>query len=168
MFIITESVPPVNSCPSYKTINCLFKTTKRLHMARFDKPMDARHGAESNQTFHNKKYEPSGRWKSRGTTDNCSEPKSLSCGCWRLTMQSRKCLLQSYRNQFRLPRHLANARLNLADRVRSSAWQRRPRNRGSNPGTDKRFFCTTKRPHQPWGPPSVLFDGYRGVTWAEE
>jgi hypothetical protein len=62
LFILTASFIPVNRCPNYKTINFFFlKTTKRLHVAMFDKPKDVRRGAESNQTFHNKKYEPSGR-----------------------------------------------------------------------------------------------------------
>jgi len=37
--------------------------------------------------------------------------------------------------------------------------------RGSNPGGDKIF---RSRPDRPWGPPSLLYDGYRvfpGIKW---
>jgi hypothetical protein len=36
----------------------------------------------------------------------------------------------------------------------------RPANRPSNPGC-RRFFLSSKRPYWLWGPPSLLFDGYR-------
>jgi hypothetical protein len=34
--------------------------------------------------------------------------------------------------------------------------------RGSNPGRGKIFFSSPKRPDGLWGPPSLLFNGYRG------
>jgi len=34
--------------------------------------------------------------------------------------------------------------------------------RGSNPGSDKRFFSSTKRSDRLWGPPSLLFNEHRG------
>jgi hypothetical protein len=36
--------------------------------------------------------------------------------------------------------------------------------RGSNPGGGE-IFCT--RPHRPWGPPSLLYDGYRAFPGGE-
>jgi hypothetical protein len=34
--------------------------------------------------------------------------------------------------------------------------------RGSNPGRDKRFFSSTKRPDRLWSPPSLQFNEHRG------
>jgi hypothetical protein len=35
------------------------------------------------------------------------------------------------------------------------------RNRGSTPGSVKRFFSSPKRPDRLWGPPTTLFNGHR-------
>jgi hypothetical protein len=35
---------------------------------------------------------------------------------------------------------------------------------GSIPGKGKKLFCTTQAPHRLWGPPSVLFSGFRGAV----
>jgi hypothetical protein len=34
--------------------------------------------------------------------------------------------------------------------------------RCSNPGRVSRFSSSSTRPDQPWGPPGILFSGYRG------
>jgi hypothetical protein len=40
----------------------------------------------------------------------------------------------------------------------SSAWMVQ----GSNPGGEKRFLSSPKRPDRLWGPPSLIFSRYRG------
>jgi len=40
----------------------------------------------------------------------------------------------------------------------ATAWAER----GLNPGKDKRFFSSTKRPDRLWDPPRLLFNGHRG------
>jgi hypothetical protein len=37
-----------------------------------------------------------------------------------------------------------------------------PHGYGPIPSNGKRFFSIPQRPHRPWGPPSLLFNGYQG------
>jgi hypothetical protein len=52
---------------------------------------------------------------------------------------------------------------------RDGPWFGQPRNRGSNPSSNKGFFSSQKPPYRLWGPPTILFNGYRGsfpgVKW---
>ena len=55
--------------------------------------------------------------------------------------------------------------LEVDDRIILKCVARRLRGwkvRGSNPGRGVRFFLSRKRPNRLWGPPCLLFSGYRG------
>jgi hypothetical protein len=46
--------------------------------------------------------------------------------------------------------------------IANRLWARRPRNWGSIPGGGQKHFSSPKGPDQPWGQPSLLYNGHRG------